>query len=107
MKPDEEMDTVVQTLQSLNKKGFVRNFQLKDNRLIDVDSEQKFDASDLTILEVHRFEGMTDPADMSVIYAIQTNKGTRGCLVLNYSASYSNNEEFLKKIPIKREVIGK
>jgi hypothetical protein len=35
---------------------------------------------DLVIREVHRFEGVSDPDDMEVLYAIESVSGVRGTL---------------------------
>ncbi len=37
-----------------------------------------------TIREYYRFEGMTDPADSSVVYAIESDHGVKGVLVNAY-----------------------
>ena len=38
-------------------------------------------AEDLTIREYQRFEGVSDPDDASIVYAIETRNGTKGLLV--------------------------
>ena len=48
-----------------------------------------FRAEDLTIREFHRFEGVSDPDDMSIVYAIESRDGTRGTLVDAFGV-YSN-----------------
>jgi hypothetical protein len=35
---------------------------------------------DLVIREVHRFEGVSDPDDMEILYAIESTSGVRGTL---------------------------
>jgi hypothetical protein len=35
---------------------------------------------DLVIREVHRFEGVSDPDDMEILYAIESASGVRGTL---------------------------
>jgi hypothetical protein len=35
---------------------------------------------DLVIREVHRFEGVSDPDDMAILYAIESTSGVRGTL---------------------------
>jgi hypothetical protein len=43
----------------------------------------------LTIVEHHRFEGMSDPDDSSVVYALEASNGLKGLLVDAYGA-YAN-----------------
>ena len=35
-------------------------------------------AADLVIREFHRFEGISDPDDMAIVYAIESKSGVRG-----------------------------
>ena len=39
---------------------------------------------DLFVREVHRIEGMSDPSDNCIIYALETPKGVKGFLVNAY-----------------------
>lgn len=39
---------------------------------------------DFEVVQVHRFEGMTDPEDQSVLYAITSKNGVKGTLVNGY-----------------------
>jgi hypothetical protein len=40
-----------------------------------------FRPGELAIVEHHRFEGASDPEDMSVVYAIESDDGVRGIVV--------------------------
>ena len=73
--------TMTEALEDLKKRGFTANLELLNNVFRAVDSEKTFQADDLTIVEHHRFEGASDPDDMSVVYAIEASDGTRGILV--------------------------
>jgi hypothetical protein len=65
----------------LTRRGFSEHFQVVGDRLRDVASGKVFPADQVMIVEVHRFEGVSDPDDMSVLYAIETRNGLRGTLV--------------------------
>jgi len=54
------------------------------------------------IREYHRFEGVSDPDDMSIVYAIESQSGTRGTLVDAFGV-YSNPavSAFLKDVPVE------
>ena len=75
-------DTVSQATDDLRKRGFVLDFNLEENNL--VCNKNKFHPEDFSIVEVHRFEGQTDPADEAVVYAIKSTDGTKGVLVSGY-----------------------
>jgi hypothetical protein len=73
--------TLDAVIDELTKRGFTERFGVTGNRLRAIESGRTFDGDDLTILEYQRFEGMSDPDDSSVVYAIETDDGTRGLLV--------------------------
>ena len=72
--------SMAEALQELKKRGFTANFEFLDMAFRDVDSGRTFKAEDLTIVEHHRFEGTSDPDDMSVVYAIESADGTQGII---------------------------
>ncbi len=72
---------LTRTIQDLRKKGFTANFEFLDHVFTDVESRRTFTADQLTIVDHRRFEGMSDPDDMSVLYAIESNDGTKGIIV--------------------------
>lgn len=72
--------TLAEAVEGLRRRGFTANFELLNKRFRAVDSGQTFTADQLTIVEHHRFEGVSDPDDMAVLYAIEANDGTRGTI---------------------------
>ena len=97
--------TVSEAVQGLNARGFTANFEVADDGLRAVDSGKTFTAEQLTIVEHHRFEGASDPDDMSVVYGIEASDGTRGVVVDAYGV-YADPRlsEILKNVKI-REVL--
>lgn len=78
-------DTLSEAVNDLKKRGFDLDFNLEENCL--VCNPHKLDISDFEIVEVHRFEGNTDPADEAVVYAIESVNGLKGVLVNGYGIS--------------------
>lgn len=72
--------TLAEAVEGLRRRGFTANFELLNKRFRAVDSGQTFTADQLTIVEHHRFEGVSDPDDMAVLYGIEANDGTRGTI---------------------------
>ena len=70
-----------------------------------MDSGKAFRPEELTIVEHHRFEGASDPDDLSIVYGIESQDGTRGVLVDAYGI-YANPElsGFLKKVKMREEL---
>ena len=71
---------MVEAIEELRKRGFTANFEFLDQTFRDVNSGRTFMANELTIVEHYRFEGASDPDDMSVVYAIESTDGPRGII---------------------------
>jgi hypothetical protein len=65
-------DTLSETLNALRQQGYTEDFNLHENHLKDSKGQYKFFPDDFHIDKVYRFDGMTDPADETVLY--QKNK---------------------------------
>ena len=94
-------DTVTEAINGLRQRGFILDFNLKENCL--VCDEHKIDVDDFEIVEVYRFEGNTDPADEAIVYAVESRKGLKGVLVNGYGISAeSMSADMAKKLEIHR-----
>ena len=71
---------VVEAIEGLRTRGFTANFEFLDHTFRDVESGRTFRADELTIVEHFRFEGASDPDDMSVVYAIESIDGLKGVI---------------------------
>lgn len=95
-------DTVSGAVSGLKKRGYDLDFNLEENCLICNDS--KFNADDFEIVEIHRFEGDTDPSDEAVVYAIESKNGMKGVLVNGYGISADSiSAEMAKKLSVHRD----
>jgi len=65
---------------AFDEQGFTEHFAVRGDELVGLDGGAHFDASEVIIRRVERFEGASDPDDMSVVYAIETRSGVRGTL---------------------------
>jgi hypothetical protein len=75
-----EIETLAGAMDDLARRGFTEHFVLVNGRLRGVESGGSFLAAEMVIAEHHRFEGVSDPDDMSIVYAIETSSGIRGTL---------------------------
>ncbi len=75
---------------------------MEGNRLRVVETGKTLRPEDVVIREYHRFEGVSDPDDMSIVYAIEAEGGMRGTLVDAYGA-YSDPavSAFLSSVPMR------
>jgi hypothetical protein len=95
-------DTVSQAITELKKRGYITDFNLEENCI--VCHQEKFDPDDFEITEVYRFEGDTDPADGSVVYAIESSTGMKGVLVNGYGIySEPMSDKMIRKLSILKK----
>ena len=97
--------TPAEAMRDLERRGFTANFEPIDKTVHVLGSEKTYQPAEITIVEHHRFEGASDPDEMSVVYAIEARDGTRGVLVDAYGV-YSNPDlsAFLKNVPMREDV---
>lgn len=87
-----------EVIKDLKNRGLTADFIYKDEKLYATDKDKHYDAEEITIKEEYRFEGDSDPADMSILYAVEASDGTKGTLVDTYGVdSNVELEEFLEK----------
>ncbi|GIV31213.1 MAG: hypothetical protein KatS3mg029_0564 [Saprospiraceae bacterium] len=77
-------NTLVECIEDLRKRGYVHDFHLQASciRCNEKDIDLKPDTFE--IVEVHRFEGFSDPDDNAVIYAVESKDGLKGLIVDAY-----------------------
>ena len=99
------METLSNAVEQLISRGFTAHFGVVGDRLRAFDSGKTFGAHELIIREFQRFEGVSDPDDMAILYAIESTDGTRGSLVDAFGAYASPAvSAFLRDVPIRRAV---
>lgn len=93
---------MVDAIEGLKKRGYTANFEFLDQTFRDVESGRTFRADELTIVEHYRFEGASDPDDMSVVYAIESNDGLKG-VIADAFGLYANADlgGFLERVKIR------
>ena len=84
-----EYKTMAEAVEGLRGRGFTSDFTVANEGGDVTAGDRTFKSDDLTIVEHHRFEGMSDPDDSSVVYALEASNGLKGLLVDAYGA-YAN-----------------
>ena len=98
----EYRDPLTEKLGALEEEGYRANFKLSDGALQVIDSEKEFSASELVINENFRFEGESNPDDLSILYAIEASDGTKGTVVHTYGPDANDTlGEFMKQVEEK------
>lgn len=83
---ENDYETMVEALEGLKERGYRYDFNLVSHGLqstID-DETVVLSPAEFDITEVYRFEGMTNPSDSSILYAIESRGGLKGTLVSAY-----------------------
>jgi len=104
METAHEMTTVSEVMERLR-------LQKKDNEFrwcpdgFTVNKGKYYQPEDLEIVKTFRFEGMSDPADMSILYIIEAKDGMIGYSLDAYGVYSDHADEegydnFIRKIPI-------
>jgi len=99
-------DTVSEAVADLTQRGYVENFNLKENCLECREHGIYLKPEDFVIDEIHRFEGETDPGDENIVYAISSRRyGLKGILV-NAFGTYSDpvSSDIVSKLRVAEEV---
>lgn len=94
--------TVVHAVEGLKKRGYQDDFKFRDGLLQNLESNKVYAPEDLEIVEYHRFEGVSNPSDMSIVFAIEGKDGCKGIVVSSYGM-YADMTlvEFMDKVKIK------
>ncbi|SFW55070.1 hypothetical protein SAMN02927921_02285 [Sinomicrobium oceani] len=97
-----DFDTLSQAMNALREEGYVEDFNLKQNCIECRNGEYKIFHDEFEVDEYFRFEGMSDPGDSSILYAISSDKyKLKGQLVNGYGIySESITDEMLEKIKV-------
>lgn len=77
-------ETLSQAINDLEQRGYVHDFNLHPEWIECAPLNRKFLPQEFHVDEVHRFEGMTNPDDSSVLFAIRSSDGVKGLLVDAY-----------------------
>jgi hypothetical protein len=85
--------------EALQEKGFTQEFQITDKGLKALNTGKIYQPDDLKIVEHFRYEGITDPDDEAVMYAVETKDGLKGTIVDAFGI-YANPElaNFMKGV---------
>jgi hypothetical protein len=99
----ETFETVTEAIAALRKKGYTEDFNLKENCIECREGKFKLFHDQFQIDHVYRFEGMTDPDDETVLYAISSPQhNVKGTLVNAYGI-YSDPvaDEMVRKLSVQ------
>ena len=106
MKSEElrKFDTLVEAQNALVEKGFTEQFDTKDGVIMGLSGKNSYKPQDLKIVGDCRFEGMTNPGDNMILYAIEAIDGTKGTMVdIVGGPDSAQDPDLVKEIPMVEE----
>ena len=84
-------DTLSEAVNDLQRRGYTEDFLLDDGEecLICKKHALELSSDEFIIDEIYRFEGMTDPADESIVFAISSDKyAIKGLVINSFGADF-------------------
>ena len=94
----EDYETLSQATNALTKEGFKDGFKAEEKSIVGSHTSKSYLPEELKIVQTYRFDGMTNPQDDTVVFAIEANDGNKGTLIMSYSSQHNQNVELIKKI---------
>lgn len=94
-------------MSKLERHGYKEQFKVEKDRLVSVTTKKKYKSGDVSAVNFYRFEGSSDPDDMSILYAIETTDGAKGTLTDAYGM-YSDEDTgaFMKQVETEKKLHG-
>ena len=91
-------------IEKYQEKGYTKSYRFNNGQLVDVDSKIGYTPNDIIIVAEHRYEGMSNPSDLSILYVLETKDGNKGTYLMGYGPT-ANLEaaDFFKEIPSKND----
>lgn len=91
-----DYETVSQAINGLATRGYTTDFKLEPekDKIVDTARSLELSPEEFEIDEIYRFEGMTDPGDEMIVYAISShNHKIKGVLV-NAFGTYTDSNTY-------------
>ena len=95
-----EERSLVNVLNRLHKDGYKTDFKVSgQGRLCTMENKDEYTPDQVRIVDHYRFEGESNPDDMSILYAIETTTGLKGTISNSYGPYADEKvDNFLKQV---------
>jgi len=99
------MTDLEKCMNKLEEKGFTDQYKVEDGRLHCLTNDKTYQAEDVLAINFYRFEGISNPDDEAVLYAIETADGRKGTLADAYGM-YADPSigEFMQNVEVHKKV---
>lgn len=98
------MTDLEKLVHKLEEQGYTDQYKVEKGKLSDLTNNKKYKPKDVKAVNFYRFEGISNPDDTSILYAIETSDGRKGTLIDAYGL-YSDDETgaFLQQVDINKK----
>ncbi|WP_162428125.1 hypothetical protein [Pontibacter pudoricolor] len=95
-----EERSLVNVLNRLHKDGYKYDFKVSgEGKLCTMENKDEFTPDQVRIVDFYRFEGESNPDDMSILYAVETSTGLKGTISNSYGPYADTGvDNFLKQV---------
>jgi hypothetical protein len=83
--------TLLEGISEAKQMGFTEEFMYRDKKIIGRNNMQSYKKEDCYLIEYFIHEGMSNPADQSILFLIECADGTQGVLSSAYG-TYADTE---------------
>jgi len=93
-------DTVTEAVENLKARGYNIDFNLAFDQIICPNDNISLKPHEFEIVEVHRFEGESNPSDEDVVYAIESEDGKLKGVITSAFGPYADSmsNEMMQKL---------
>jgi hypothetical protein len=95
-------ETVTEALNELKSRGYDRNFNVAFDKITCSETDACLSPEEFEIVEVHRFEGDSNPEDEDVVYAVESKDGKMKGVITAAFGTYADtiSNKILQKLKI-------
>jgi hypothetical protein len=95
-------DTVTEAVNDLKRRGYTIDFNVEFDRIVCHETPVSLLPNEFEIVEIHRYEGYSNPDDEEVVYAIESKHGQKGILVDAFGLYADDvSSEMIEKLSVK------
>ena len=82
-----ETKSAIVKIEEYVNQGYTSNYRMVDGEFTDLESNKSFISDEVVIDDEYRYEGMSNPSDLSILYILSMPDKSKGTILLPYGPS--------------------